>query len=87
LAESPAARLGCLTCGEQRVEALPVYRAEATDPARIDACDSCRVYVKTVDLTRDGEADPVADDVASVSLDLWARERGYRRLRLNLLRL
>ena len=44
-------------------------------------------YVKTIDLTRDGLAVPVVDDLASVTLDLWARERGYQRLYPNLLRL
>ena len=68
-------------------EALPVYRADDTDPARVDACDTCGVYLKTVDLTRDGSAEPIADDLASLPLDLWAREQGYRRLRANLLQL
>lgn len=87
LSESPAPRLGCQTCGEQRVEALPIFRSDATEPARIDACDTCCTYVKTIDLTRNAAACPIADDVASVSLDLWAREQGYTRARLNLLRL
>ena len=87
LAESPASRLGCAACGEQRVEALPIFRSGATEPARIDACDTCQAYMKTIDLTRNGSACPIADDLASVSLDLWAREQGYHRLRPNLLRL
>jgi FdhE protein len=87
LKESPALRLGCRACGEKDVDKLPVYRTDATDPARIDACDTCRVYLKTIDLTKDGAACAVADDLASVSLDLWAREQGYRRERPNLLRL
>jgi len=87
LTESPAPRLGCAACGEQRVEVLPIFRSDATEPARIDACDTCRAYVKTIDLTRDAGACPIADDLASVSLDLWAREQGYTRARLNLLRL
>jgi formate dehydrogenase maturation protein FdhE len=87
LTESPASRLGCAVCGEQRVEALPIFRSEATEPARIDACDTCHTYVKTIDLTRDGSACAIADDVASISLDLWAREQGYHRARPNLLRL
>jgi formate dehydrogenase maturation protein FdhE len=86
-AESPAPRLGCLSCGETDVDKLPVFRTESTDPARIDACDSCHGYVKTIDLTRDAMACLIADDLASVSLDLWAREQGYHRLRPNLLRL
>ena len=87
LAETPAPRLGCVACGEAGVDRLPIYRSEATEPARIDACDACHAYVKTIDLTRDGSACPIADDLASVSLDLWAREHGYHRVRPNLLRL
>ena len=87
LTESAAPRLGCQACGEQRVEALPIFRSDATEPARIEACDTCRAYTKTIDLTRDASACPIADDVASVSLDLWAREQGYYRARPNLLRL
>ena len=67
--------------------ALPVYRSEDTEPARIDACDTCHAYMKTIDLTRHGAACPIADDLASVSLDFWAREHGYHRVRPNLLRL
>ena len=87
LAESSTPRLGCPACGEQRVEALPIFRSDATEPARIDACDTCRAYTKTIDLTRHGSACPIADDLASVSLDFWAREQGYHRQRPNLLRL
>lgn len=87
LAETPAPRLGCIGCGESRVDALPVFRSEDTEPARIDACDTCHAYMKTIDLTRDGAACPIADDLATVSLDLWAREHGYHRVRPNLLRL
>jgi FdhE protein len=85
LAESPAQRLGCHACGETDLQKMAVYRTEATDPARIDACDSCRTYLKTIDLTKDATACPIADDLASVTLDLWAREQGYHRPRPNLL--
>jgi formate dehydrogenase maturation protein FdhE len=87
LAETPAPRLGCMACGEADKDRLPIYRSDATEPARIDACDTCHAYVKTIDLTRDGAACPIADDLASVPLDLWAREHGYHRVRPNLLRL
>ncbi len=80
-------RVICPACDEKRFEALPVYTTEGVEHVRIDACDTCRVYLKTVDLTRDGLAVPVVDDIATVSLDLWAREAGYTRLHPNLLRL
>jgi FdhE protein len=85
--EWPALRLVCLSCGEERFDRLPVFRDEAGGVERVDACESCRVYVKTIDLTRDGGAVAVVDDLASLALDLWARGEGYARLRPNLLRL
>ena len=80
-------RLVCVKCGEQRFDALPVFSAEQFPHARIEACDTCRSYLKTVDATRDGRAIPVVDDLASVALDLWAREQGYVRVRANLVRI
>jgi FdhE protein len=87
LAEWTTQRLVCPDCGESTFDKLPVFRADTLATARIDACDTCRTYIKTIDLTRDGNAEPIADDIATVALDLWAREQGYRRARLNLLRL
>jgi FdhE protein len=80
-------RVKCPACDENRFDALPVYTADAVAHVRVDACDTCRTYVKTVDLTKDGLALPLVDDLASVPLDLWAREHGYHRLHPNLLRL
>jgi FdhE protein len=79
-------RIQCPACKENRFDALPVYTADASATARIDACDTCRRYIKTIDLTRDGLAVPAVDDLATLPLDLWARERGYQRLYPNLLR-
>lgn len=80
-------RVVCPSCSEERFDALPVYTSETLPHARLDACDSCRTYLKTVDLTKDGHAIPCVDDLASLPLDLWAREQGYHRLGPNLLRL
>jgi FdhE protein len=79
-------RVCCPSCGEQDFDTLPVYTAEPYAHIRVEACDRCRSYLKTVDLTRDGLAIPQVDDLASLPLDLWARERGYTRLQANLLR-
>jgi formate dehydrogenase maturation protein FdhE len=85
LHEWPCLRLVCPACGEQDFDKLPVYTAEQFAHVRIDACDRCHHYIKTIDLTKDGLAVPCVDDIASVSLDLWARERGYRRVKPNVL--
>jgi len=79
-------RIACPSCGEAQFDKLAAYRAETMPAARIDACETCRVYLKTIDLTKDGHAVPVVDDLATLPLDLWAREQGYQRIRPNLLR-
>ena len=80
-------RVVCVKCGEQRFDALPVFTAEQYPQARVDACDTCRTYLKTLDATKDGRVVPVVDDLATVALDLWAREQGYVRVRTNLVRI
>jgi FdhE protein len=74
-------RIVCPSCGERRFDALPVYTAEQVTAIRVDGCDSCGVYLKTIDLSKDGTAVAEVDDLATLTLDLWAREHGYRRLR------
>jgi FdhE protein len=86
LSEWDFPRVMCPVCKEQRFEALPVYTSEAFEHVRVEACDTCKRFLKTIDLTKNGLAVPIVDDLASVPLDLWAREQGYRRIRENLLR-
>lgn len=86
LSEHDYRRVLCPSCGEQKFDALPVFTADAFDHVRIEACETCRTYIKTIDLTKTGLADPIVDDLASMTMDLWARDRGYERLRPNLLR-
>lgn len=85
--EWAAPRMVCPACGGMDVERLPVFRADAWPAARLDACEACRTYVKSFDLTVDGSAIAVVDDVATVPLDIWAAEQGLARLRPNLLSL
>jgi FdhE protein len=42
-------------------------------------------YIKSVDLTRDGRAVPVVDELATVALNVWAEKQGYTKLESNLL--
>jgi FdhE protein len=74
-------RIACPSCGERQFDALPVYTAEQAEGVRIEGCDTCGVYLKTIDASKDGTVVPVVDDLATIPLDLWAREHGYRRLR------
>ena len=78
-------RILCPTCGEEAEGKLPVYVAEQLPHMRMEACDTCRFYLRTVDLTKDGRAVPLVDDLAAIPLTLWAHEKGYSRLQPNLL--
>jgi hypothetical protein len=83
--EWPYRRLICANCGEEDKEKLPVYIAAQIDYIRVEACDTCRAYLKSVDLTKDGFAVPEADEIASVALNLWADEHGYTKIETNIL--
>jgi FdhE protein len=78
-------RIHCPTCGEQAEGKLPVYVAEQLPHIRVEACDTCKFFLTTVDLTKDGHAIPLVDDLAAIPLTLWAHEHGYSRLQPNLL--
>jgi formate dehydrogenase accessory protein FdhE len=78
-------RIHCPTCGEQAEDKLPVYVAEQLPHIRVEACDTCKFFLRTVDLTKDGHAIPLVDDLAAIPLTLWAHEHGYSRLQPNLL--
>jgi hypothetical protein len=77
-------RVRCAHCGEEDERRLGYYHSPAFDHLRVDACDTCKHYLKTVDLTRLGIAVPVVDEVAGAPLDLWAREHDYQKIQLNL---
>lgn len=78
-------RIFCSTCGEEEEAKLPVYVAEQLPHIRVEACDTCKFFLTTVDLTKDGHAIPLVDDLAAIPLTLWAHEHGYSRLQPNLL--
>ena len=78
-------RILCSTCGEEAENKLPVYIADQMKHMRVEACDTCKFYLRTIDLTKDGFAIPLVDDAAAIPLSLWAHEHGYSRLQPNLL--
>lgn len=84
LAEWEFRRIVCAGCGEVNERKLDVYQASEFDYVRVECCQTCKQYLKTIDLTKNGLADPLVDEIASAPLDLWAREQGYSKLELNL---
>jgi FdhE protein len=80
-------RILCPACGEESHQKLPVYTAEEFPHVRVECCDACRCYIKTVDMTKTGLAEPVVDEIAAIPLDLWAQKHGYTKLQTNLMML
>jgi len=83
--EWPFGRILCPACAEETVEKLAVYTASQFPHVRVEACDTCRRYIKTVDLTKNGHAVPLVDELATIPLNLWAEEHQYKKLQPNLL--
>src|SRR6266404_5856165 len=77
-------RVACAYCGEERPTKLGYFHTPEYDHIRIEACDTCKRYIKGVDLTKLGFAIPLVDEVAAAALDVWAPEHGYKKIELNL---
>lgn len=74
-------RATCAWCGEDDPRRLAPYVPDGRKWVRVDACETCGAYLKTFDLREAGglEVVPLVDDVATVSLDVWAHEQGLSR--------
>jgi hypothetical protein len=75
-------RLQCVYCGTTEINSLGLIQVgEAPVKLSIQTCDACQGYLKTVVALEAAHADllPV-EDLATMSLDLIASQRGYRRL-------
>jgi len=73
-------RIRCPCCAEEDPARLPFFQSDAYPTARIEACETCRRYVKSIDLTVDARALPEVDDLVSLGLDLWAAREGFTRI-------
>lgn len=76
-------RVGCPACGEDDPAKLPRLSAAELPGIRVEACETCKGYLKAVDLSKDAEAEPATDELASPALDVVALERGYAKLSPN----
>jgi FdhE protein len=72
-------RISCPFCNNRDQESLQFFYAEEEKTHRIDLCDKCHQYIKTIDLRTIGETDPFLEDLATLHLDLVASKRGYKR--------
>jgi FdhE protein len=77
-------RVTCAACRDSNGIA---YRfIEGSDGgACAETCDACRSYLKIFYREKSPQADPVADDLSTLTLDLLVDEAGYNRMSPNLL--
>jgi FdhE protein len=71
-------RVVCITCGQSRAVSLIGIEGDA-GAVKGEACADCHSYAKMLYQERDMKVDPVADDLASLGLDVLAAEAGWRR--------
>ncbi len=79
-------RLVCAACGETDTPRLSVLGDPEKLPAvRVDACETCRCYLLTIELPKDPAAVPLVDELAALPLDLHAKECGLTKVTPNLM--
>lgn len=77
-------RATCTACDTDKGVAL--HEVEGSKGAvRAETCDACKSYLKIVYQEKDPRVDPVADDLATLALDMLVDEAGYERSGPNLL--
>lgn len=71
-------RIKCSHC--ESTEGIHYHSIEGGSPAiRAEACDSCKSYRKICYQEHDIDVEPLADDLASLALDLLMTEAGFQR--------
>lgn len=81
----PVERLRCPFCDNSEHDKLHYIYAEGQESCRIDLCDNCNHYIKTVDSRKlSYEPDLELEDITTLHLDILASEKGYKRIAHNL---
>jgi len=71
-------RLFCPFCNNKEQGSLHYFHGEGEETYRIELCDKCRQYIKTIDLRNIEEPDLILEDLATLHLDILASQKGYK---------
>jgi FdhE protein len=71
-------RAMCITCGDSKSTALEGIEGD-NGVVRAETCKACNTYAKMIYQKQDMKADPFADDLASLGLDILVGEAGWSR--------
>jgi FdhE protein len=75
-------RIKCVLCGSTAGIAYQELDG-GPEAVKAETCENCRSYVKILHQHKSPQLEPVADDIATLGLDLLLRENGYRRGAVN----
>lgn len=75
-------RIRCTQCGSTKGISYPEIEG-SSGTIKAETCDSCRTYVKVLYQDKEPLLEPLADDVASLGLDLLMQDGPYRRAAFN----
>ncbi|WP_435751469.1 formate dehydrogenase accessory protein FdhE [Thauera sp. AutoDN2] len=68
----------CVTCGDR--EKVTLHEIDGDDGiARAESCGACESYMKLIVQGPNARVDPIADDLASVALDMLVDDAGFVR--------
>ena len=84
LAEWSFPRSTCPACSNTDARRISYYSTPEFDHIQVQACESCGRYFHAINLAKDPQAVPDADEIAALPLDVWAREQGLEKIHPNL---
>jgi len=71
-------RLRCPFCRNEDQQTLAYFTIESEEKYRVDVCNICNKYIKTVDFRKTEEKPNLdVEDIATLHLDILADEEGY----------
>jgi FdhE protein len=71
-------RIKCPFCGNDEQQSLAYFEVEGDERYRVDVCNKCWRYVKTVELPKSSEEPNLdVEDIATLHLDMIAYDEGY----------
>jgi FdhE protein len=71
-------RIKCPFCGNEEQHSLAYFEVEGEERYRVDVCNKCRRYIKTVELPKSSDEPNLdVEDIATLHLDMIACDEGY----------
>jgi FdhE protein len=73
-------RIMCPFCENRDHQTLQYFYAEGNETHRVDVCNQCKQYIKTIDTRKiDYEPDLNLEDITSIHLDILTSQKGFKR--------